>query len=103
MSDDMKVPEYFEGEVYIAMSLEGYDAGTIKAWGFDIGISSEYLAVGQVTIKVNLDQKLDARSALISGLTKQKADILAEAHVKAEAVQHKIDDLLQIEYKEVES
>ncbi len=99
MEHDMKIPKVWEGEVFIAMDLDGYSAGRIAPWQHDMGKhSGDYMTLGQATIKVELDQKLDARSVFIDGLTNQKEKVLAEAHIKAEAIQHKIDDLLQIEY-----
>ena len=100
MTDDMKIPEYWEGEIYVTLTLDGYNAGKIRGWGTDMtgGSSSDYMAVGQATVRIPLDQSKDPRSAMVESLTERKEEVLAEAHIKAEAIQHKIDDLLQIEY-----
>ena len=98
MSEDMKIPEFWDADVFITMSLEGYDAGRLQAWGQDMSSSDQMMVVGKARVKISLDQSGDPREALIDSLTEQKAKVLAEAHIKAEALQYKIDDLLQIEY-----
>ncbi len=99
MSEDIKIPEFWEGEIYVALGLEGWNAGEIHARDFKYKEGSvDYLPLGQATVKITLDRSLDPRAALVRGLENQKEKVLADAHIKAEGIQHKIDDLLQIEY-----
>ncbi|MCK4788286.1 MAG: hypothetical protein KAV87_31380 [Desulfobacteraceae bacterium] len=104
MSADMKIPEYFEDNVFVLMCLEGYEAGNLTVHSYDrSSVNSDYTVVGKGSVRIKLDQSIDPRSVLVDSLTDQKEKVLADAHIKARAIQHKIDDLLQIEYKEVSS
>ena len=98
MTDSMTIPKFWEGEIFVTMSLDEYNAGEFQVWSIDMSCSSDFMLVGSTHVKIPLDQSSDPRTALVESLTEQKEKVLAEAHIKAEALQHKIDDLIQIEY-----
>ena len=103
MSTDIQdlIPDAWEGDLYVVMNLQRYGFGQIGVHDIDFSKNDTNYALLHTVKDLRLDipHKIDVRAAAVRGLTKEKENILAKAHVKANAVQDKIDALLQITHE----
>ena len=99
--DDFTIPDYIEGTLYATMYI-----GKINSIFGSVGVDtnkydmSDYMPIADAPFKIHLPPVEDIRDVLMNGLQKKKNDILATATKDANDIQHRIDDLLQIEYDE---
>ena len=101
--EDFEIPKECEGTVYVCLdmrsgcvSLYHYDQEVL--WKDDSARQYKTLASKKIKIKIPV-QHIDIRGELVQGLEKQKANELAEHHMKMKRLQDQIDNLLAIEYQ----
>lgn len=101
MSEDIKVPDKWEGDLYFSMNVGKYAFGRISVSDIDLATSSnDRLHLHKVEgLKFDLPTGIDVRQGIVENLQDEKSKVLAEAQVKAEEIQHRIDSLLQITYE----
>lgn len=97
-NEKMEVPEFWEGDVYVKMTISGHFAGDVGVSPYPTSYDNDAVLLHRAFIRIDIPKGVDVRAAAIDKLTDEKEAILANAHIAAAAVQHKIDDLLQIEY-----
>lgn len=62
--------------------------------------SLTYAPIKPVEIEFEIPDDFDPRPAIVAGLREQKKSILADAHVKAVAIEERIQSILCLEFKE---
>lgn len=104
MTTEFEMPKEWTGEIFIHMSVDPYSFGEIKVWSFEDRWSDNNVLIDTQEITVTLPRVTEEmlKSGVVTKLKEKKADILAEAHKKAQAVQDQIDQLLAITYQAAE-
>jgi hypothetical protein len=60
----------------------------------------QYIPIREESFTVEIPDDFDPRPQIVATLREQKQQILADAHVKAEAIEEQIQQMLCLEYKE---
>lgn len=101
MSKEFKVPEQWTGTLYVMMSIRDFRFGEINVYDFDASDADEILLT-TVEHTIQLPKNIDVRKCVADNLKNAKEKVLAEAQVKANEIQQKIDSLLMITYEAAE-
>ncbi len=100
MSEDFKTPDAWEGDLYFSLNVGRYSFGRISVSNQDMSTIEDYIHLNTIKgVKFDLPSGIDVRQRIIENLTGEKSKVLAEAQVKAEEIQTRIDSLLQITYE----
>ena len=94
------LPRNYEVDIYLTFChADGILDAHVSFYEKDMGkVSNKYQVLGKATVTFDVVD-IDISGIQIESLKKQKQQILAEAHVKAEQIEQQIQSLLAIEYQ----
>ena len=105
MTNEIKLPKSWTGDIYMLVSTDNYNFGTISVADFNAAdyIDDKILVATHkdVTLAVP-DVDIDFRGEVIKKLKDRQDETRAKAEQDINQLQHKIDNLLQITYEAAE-
>jgi hypothetical protein len=93
-----ELPTKITRNAYFYYEVEGHWAGQIRIWGQDMH-GQERLLLAKKPVTISIPKDIDLKGKMVEALQAEKQRILADTHIKTEAIQKKIDELLFLEYK----
>ena len=105
MTKQMELPETFTTTLYVYVGTANWNWGQIHVRDFKAaeGIDPSRVLIREVPdVSFKIDPDFDVCGGVVESLKEEKARILAEAEVKARAVQDRIDNLLAITHEAAE-
>lgn len=103
---DIKIPKVVTLPIFITVGAAGWNFNDVRLHAWDpiehSDSPEEYVLILATEVTLIIPQDIDVRGQLLGSLEKTKTKIMAENHKKLKHVQDKIDDLLAIEYRQVE-
>ena len=95
-----KLPEEIEVELFITISIEGWNAGKINVHDFNgAKYNDDQVLLGTQTVKFKIPQNIDVKGEAVKNLEENKKKLQAKHHMELKEIQDKIDQLKAIEYK----
>lgn len=92
------LPKSITRDIFVFYGIKGYSAGEISVWDQDMsGEERILLATSQVTVKIPEGMKI--KDKVVEVLQAEKDKVLANAHMKAQELQNRIDSLLQLTHQ----
>lgn len=103
--EEFTIPEQVTKKLYLFYNPEMHnitaDENDFRKEMWKDGSFGQYIYLGEAEVTFDI-QKIDIRSEIVKALEAEKEKIKAETYIRLQAVQHKIDNLLQITYQKTE-